>query len=521
MTVRASALVLTFALSTAAAQAASPPPESRSPESRSPDAQSRSSPVEPKAHAASPPIDWSPYTLESFDGDTLEAELGTLEVPENRRAADRPSEKVTLHFVRLKSTAERPGAPIVYLSGGPGASGIWAGRWALDDFRELSRVADVILLDQRGTGLSDRGLFCAGPEGPPDLNLFAAGEAQTRAVLEVSADCRRQLAERGIDLAGYTTPESADDLEALRRALDVPTISLLGFSYGTHLGLEMLRRHGEVLERVVLIGTEGPDHTRKLPSTLDTHLRKLSLLAARRPEVAAEVPDFYALLRKVLTTLEKDPIDVPIEMRDGTQLTLPVNAEGLRALLAADLGDASDFPFFPALLRTIDRGDPSLLAWFARKRFSPTIGIPALYFAVDGASGISPERRLRIEREAEQSVMGSGVSGFFEVRDALGVEPLGESFRSPVVSDVETLFVSGALDANTPPHQAEEMRWGLPRSSHLVIDNAGHEDMFGWDALTDVLVRFFKDGDVSEVSLARPEPRFLTVAEAKKERLGE
>ncbi|MEO1368553.1 MAG: alpha/beta hydrolase, partial [Acidobacteriota bacterium] len=306
-----------------------------------------------------------------------------------------------------------------------------------------------------------------------------------------------------------------------RRALGVPAISLLGFSYGTHLGLETIRRHGPHLERVVLIGAEGPDHTRKLPLTLDTQLRKLSVLAVRQPAVAAEVPDMYALLLEVLAKLEEEPFPVPLELPDGTELTVPVNAEGLQTLLSFDLGDASDFPFFPALLRTIDQGDPSLLAWFVRKRFGAMGALPALFFAVDGASGITPERRLRIEREATISAMGGTTTGFFEITAALGVEPLGETFRRPIVSDVETLFVSGSLDSNTPPYQAEEMRWGLPRSSHLVIENAGHEDMLGWDALTAVLVRFFSGDDVSQEHLARPTPRFLTVAEAKAERLGE
>ena len=116
--------------------------------------------------------------------------------------------------------------------------------------------------------------------------------------------------------------------------------------------------------------------------------------------------------------------------------------------------------------------------------------------------------------------MGHSATGFFELLGALGVEPLDDSYRTPIVSEVETLFVSGTLDSNTPPYQAEEMRWGLPSSSHLVIENAGHEDMFGWHELTPILVKYFARQDVSGERLARPAPRFLTVAEAKKQRLG-
>lgn len=43
------------------------------------------------------------------------------------------------------------------------------------------------------------------------------------------------------------------------------------------------------------------------------------------------------------------------------------------------------------------------------------------------------------------------------------------------VSLVPTLFISSSLDANTPPYQAEEVRWGFPTGVHLVVENAGHE----------------------------------------------
>ncbi|MEO1367602.1 MAG: alpha/beta hydrolase, partial [Acidobacteriota bacterium] len=103
----------------------------------------------PTAAPDAPAVEWRPHTVEGADGQTLEAELGTLGVPENR--SDPDSEPIALHMVRLLSSAEQPSAPIVYLSGGPGASGIAAARWLFDTFKALTRTADVILLDQRGT----------------------------------------------------------------------------------------------------------------------------------------------------------------------------------------------------------------------------------------------------------------------------------------------------------------------------------------------------------------------------------
>src|SRR5687768_5385044 len=91
-----------------------------------------------------------PYSFRTYDGNDIPAELGKLWVRENRNG---PSNRLTqLAFVRLESTAERPGSPIVFLAGGPGAPGIGMGRVPVYFrlFQQLRTVADVILLDQRG-----------------------------------------------------------------------------------------------------------------------------------------------------------------------------------------------------------------------------------------------------------------------------------------------------------------------------------------------------------------------------------
>lgn len=480
------------------------------------------------AEEAVPDLTWQPYTVEGFHGQSLQGQIGSLEVPERRSAGAGRSldarRTLALHFVRLPTTAASPAAPIVYLDGGPGGSGIRLARVPgyFETFAALTAVADVILLDQRGSGRSDPGLFCPPPAAPPPLDLFADAARLERFMLERITACREELTAKGVDLAAYTTRESADDLEDLRRGLGVERLSLLGFSYGTHLGLAAIRRHGASLERVALVGVEGPDHTRKLPSSLDTQVRKLSLLAAQDPAVNRQVPDMYALLRKVLDRLAAQPMAVPVELADGT-VEIPVGAHGLQMILNWDLGDGNDFPLFPALLATIDQGDPSLLAWFVRKRASRLRGgVPGLYFAMDGASGASPERWARIAREAPAAVLGNVANGLFpRGAEALGIEPLPESFRGPILSEVETLFVTGTLDSNAPPYQAEEVRWGFTRSHHIVVDNAGHEDMLVHPEVRALLADFFAGEDVSDRRVQLPAPRFLSIADAKAQRLGE
>jgi len=66
------------------------------------------------------------------------------------------------------------------------------------------------------------------------------------------------------------------------------------------------------------------------------------------------------------------------------------------------------------------------------------------------------------------------------------------------------------LDPNTPPYQAEELRWGAPNSTHLIVENAGHEQTF-WQNVTaaPVIADFLAGKDVSDRKITYPPLRFV------------
>src|SRR5688572_16625374 len=79
-------------------------------------------------------------------GDTeIEAEQGTLVVPQNREKTD--SGTLELHFVRFKGTGGK-GTPVLFLPGGPGgsATGLLRFRGAADIVSAFRSTGDFILL---------------------------------------------------------------------------------------------------------------------------------------------------------------------------------------------------------------------------------------------------------------------------------------------------------------------------------------------------------------------------------------
>ncbi len=70
----------------------------------------------------------TPHRFEPCRGGPVDAEWGTLTVPENRQRPD--SDPVTLSFVRFPATTPDPDHPVLFLAGGPGESGIQFARGA-------------------------------------------------------------------------------------------------------------------------------------------------------------------------------------------------------------------------------------------------------------------------------------------------------------------------------------------------------------------------------------------------------
>src|SRR5262245_5842449 len=95
------------------------------------------------AAAAQPTLRIEPFRFMTDDGTEVDAELGRVAVRENRTGSG--TRQIELVFVRLKSTSQTPGPPIVYLAGGPGGSGIATAKGPrFPVFNALRAVADVI-----------------------------------------------------------------------------------------------------------------------------------------------------------------------------------------------------------------------------------------------------------------------------------------------------------------------------------------------------------------------------------------
>ncbi|MFA6112905.1 MAG: alpha/beta hydrolase [Sphingomonas sp.] len=450
-----------------------------------------------------PPSQAGPIRFKGWRGAETDAERGYFEVPEDRR--DPGSRKIQLGYVRFASTAVRPGPPIVYLAGGPGGEGTGAAtgpRFPI--FMALRAVADVIALDQRGTGLSST--IPGRPASTRPLPLFTQ-EGLTSYFREELQSAWADWTRAGVSMAGYNTEQSADDIDDLRRHLGAEKVDLWGTSYGSHLALSVLKRHGDRVNRVALSSLEGLDQTVKRPARTDAYLRQVDALLGADPAARAAIPDLPALMRRVHARLEAQPAVTKVMLK-GAPAEIRMGGFGVQMLAGGLIANPHTLAMLPAMYLALDAGRTDVLAPFLGD-VADLLNLRGMPEAMDLASGISPRRLALVRREGRSAVLGETLN--FPMPQLLGAIPgvdLGEGFRAPMRIDHPALLVAGSLDGRTVLAEQDEVAAQFQRKSRVIVENAGHNVFEAHPEVQVLLVRFFRGEGVADTRLALPPPTF-------------
>ncbi len=443
-------------------------------------------------------------------GGSRSAEIATLRVPELHDLPGAASSTartaqgtrwLALRWVRFASTAKRPMAPVIFLAGGPGDAGTRAfATMPVEILDSLRAIGDVIAFDQRGTGRSEPSMLCA-PSGEVPLDIPLDSTQRDWMAQQSARHCLSQIAAQGIPLAGYTTAQSVEDLESVRIALGVPVVSLLGGSYGTHLGLAYVRKYPASVARVVLAGVEGPDDTFKRPQLVDAAFDSFAQLVATDSVFGAR-DDLRVVFDRIRQRLDTTPTRVAL---GGA--SVGVDAWDLRRLVTGALGDLRLLQVLPSQLHAIDGGNYETLGRSAAgsRRARP---VNAMNLLMNCASGASPARRAQIEAERASSRLGDVIDFPATAMCRLdGLPRLADYFRDPARSEVAVLFVSGTLDGRTPPANVDALLPYFPNARHLVIENQSHSLMGDPDVFLATL-RFLRGQDVPSARISRARPSF-------------
>jgi pimeloyl-ACP methyl ester carboxylesterase len=432
-----------------------------------------------------------PCTYDTEEG-SLDADCGTLVVPENRR--DPGSDLIALPVTRIRATGTDPAEPIFRLNGGPGVTNM--------SFPTASRMTDrhdVVLVGYRGVD-SSTVLDCPEVESALRRSADFAGEESFRRYGSALTDCARRLADEGVDLDGYSLPQRVDDLEAARQALGYNKINLISTSAGTRTAMIYAWRHPGSLHRSVMIAANPPGHFLWDPATVDDQLRYYAGLCGKDGGCAARTADLAGSMAATSADMPDRWWFLPIKegnvragtlqgMFHATDAAAPLNAPTtIDAWLAAAGGDPSGFW---ALSVLADLVFPESFVWgeFAASGAIDTEAVRA-YYASGGDAG---------------SILGDEVNFLWaggQLGEAWPASPDYADYRQMRPSQVETLVVGGTVDFSTPARFAtDELLPALPNGRQVILAELGHTADF-WahqpEAGERLLNGFFDRGEVDD-----------------------
>lgn len=417
--------------------------------------------------------DWT--TVSTKAGRDVDLWRGTLLVPENRLKPKSPP--ISIPFYRLEASTQEPGTPIFLLAGGPGSS--WIDRFKnpenLSEIDFYRTLGDVILFDQRGAGHSKPKLSCDQRERWPNDQALDP-KAVSVVLREMAAACRQQWLDRGVDLAAYSTKENAADVLALQHALGYKKMILVGGSYGSHLALFLMREAPEQIERALLYGIEGPDHTWDDPDAKLATLERIAGEIEASGAFAESLPDagLIETLRTVIAALEEEPIQttVPADSDDANETVL-VDAHLVRRIADFQAGRRSRPKVWPQLILDLHNKKYDLAARGALALRSLRMDDP-MHFMMDCGSGASADRVTRYEQSKSTEILGAINSEYHELCPIWQAHDQGNHNRRSVRSDIPTLLVHGTWDTSTPIENARDAVVELSNGHLIEVVRGNH-----------------------------------------------
>jgi pimeloyl-ACP methyl ester carboxylesterase len=394
---------------------------------------------------------------------------GQIVVPMRRGYPSLGTTKVAF-AVRPRGDRSRPSlGTILATDGGPGYGSTAAPFVSSLNaaLAPLLKRREVVYVDARGTGLSD----------PINCRTLQRG-----LILESTAigECANQLGPR---FAGYTTGETADDLDAVREALGLGRVFFYGDSYGTLLGQAYAVRHPHSL-RGLILDSAYPADDPYYRTLLPAGLHGLGVACRSAPHCSGNAAGRYsrvvrrfhrkgrptdALLSFLLQAGTLAPRSY-LSLDEGDRRYLHGDPRRLNRLIAPGPpghGPIKEFTY--GLEITVECNDYPLL-WnpYAaidkriRQLSTSVKGIPSDDFAPFGAREylLSPASHLTNCLTWPPPPPG-------------GLEPpVPDGWRAP--TGFPTLILAGEVDDITSVAEARQVKARFPRSRLSITPDRGH-----------------------------------------------
>jgi pimeloyl-ACP methyl ester carboxylesterase len=393
---------------------------------------------------------------------------------------------ITLAMRRHLSPVGTAKTAVIALAGGPGQSALPFTSDFAQILGPIVSTRDLIVFDQRGTGLSHP-LSCAAfehlKEGitPLAVSICAGQIGQTRGL--------------------YTTADTVADIEAIRQAGGYEKLVLYGTSYGTKVAERYAQEYPSHVEALVLdsvVPTSGRD---AFEEPTFTAVGRILHQLCSADACAHITPEPVADLARLVKRMGGGSVGGRFINNQGQSQPVHIYANDLLGVLMEGDFDPILRAEFPAAVRSaVDGNTAALVRLLARagsgeeaegeENLSEGFDTPLYYSTICEESvfpwnrSSSPKARLG---EALTALRAQPTRAFapFTPANALSLSDVVPCASWPFASagpevdeapfpNVPTLILSGADDLRTPTANARQVAAQIPDAQLLVVPNTGH-----------------------------------------------
>jgi len=441
---------------------------------------------------------------------TKQVTCGYLTVPEDRaKPADR---QVKLPIVVIKATGQRKADPVVFLTGGPG-QGVGVDKkgietwWKYDKYWPWLKNRDLVLFEQRGTGMAVPSLNCTeiDDRGIELLQNMRDADRVRAIYAEATETCRKRLVGSGIDLAHYGTRDTATDLADLRQALGIKQWNLMGVSYGTRLALATMRDHPEGIRSVILDSVYPPEvHAyENRQEGMERAFTKLFDACAANDFCRFHYPSLEPALFQTIDWLNMHPLPVTVaDPRDGTPVKVLVTGETLIELTRYSLAFGDARYMLPVLLDGVAAVDPGILQPVVTNMVQSALGLGlgdisiGKYYAVECNEEIPFNDPEAVRKDAMAHRRFAGFA--YQLDDMASCSSWTQgtpdpAVKAPIESAIPTLILSGELDPITPREFADVAERRLKNGHLLEVRGVGHSTLTSSQCAIDATAAFLNN----------------------------
>jgi pimeloyl-ACP methyl ester carboxylesterase len=431
---------------------------------------------------------------------------------------------IGLKVERLQAGATPSNEAVLALAGGPGQAALPLAGFLAKALAPALATRDLVVFDQRGTGES-------GPLSCPALG--PGGSAGLSSLGQLFERCALQL---GPARADYTTAESVEDIDAIRRALGYEKLAIYGVSYGTKVAEQYAARYPQHVSALVLDSVVLPNGPEPLQVATFQALRPVLAELCSQGACNGITATPLADIARLNATLRQHPLRGSVYDGAGHRRTATLTEGDLLGILeAGDLNPALR-ALLPAAVRSALNGDPSPLLRLnlLAEGLIPTVPgspPPGESEGVDDTLNLATlceESLFPWSRSEPLSARPAAISATlhalpsadfypFDANIALanGTIPGCEDWPNaapapPTVSalpDVPTLILSGAQDLRTPTSNARQVAAMIPGAQLLTVPYTGHS-VLGTDfsdCAEDAIKSFFASQPV-QACASGPDP---------------